>query len=339
MIRVEYIWIDGTKPTPQLRGKTKFITDFAERMNDWIFDGSSTYQAVNLGTDCILRPVKTYIDPRYKLAFIVLCEVYNINGTPHSTNTRRKLVEICNEEEVKAADPVVGFEQEYFIMQGPGRPLGFPKDINSYPPPQGPYYCGVGGDRAFGRNIADAHANDCIETEISICGVNAEVAPGQWEYQIGGPDVDIIKACDDLWVSRYLLMRHTEGGYFISLEQKPVAGDWNGSGMHTNFSTIKMRMAGGIEEIEKACEKLSKRVQQHLDTYGHGYESRLTGKHETARYDKFSWGVSDRAASVRIPYNVARDGCGYFEDRRPGANADPYRVAHIMIDTVVMSGT
>ena len=65
-----------------------------------------------------------------------------------------------------------------------------------------------------------------------------------------------------------------------------------------------------------------------------GIEDRLTGKHETAPWNKFSYGVSDRGSSIRIPWQVAVDKKGYAEDRRPNANADPYTVARLITETV-----
>jgi len=339
MIRCEYIWLDGSKPTAQLRGKTKFLLSKKGMEEEWIADGSSTGQAkAGPGeiTDIILRPVRQYKDSRYTNGYLVMCEVFNVDGTPHKSNTRNALSKLAVLEEVEASLPRVGFEQEYFIMrEGDKRPLGFPY-TDGEPEPQGPYYCSVGGTNAHGRALVDAHAEQCLDAGISLCGINAEVAPGQWEYQIGGVKVGALKACDDLWVSRYLLHRQTESGYYISLEQKPVDGNWNGSGMHTNFSTHAMRSAGGMEAIERGCVLLGEQIDRHLEAYGDGYENRLTGDHETAKYDNFSWGVSDRSASVRIPWNVSEAGRGYLEDRRPGANADPYRIMTAMITTVIL---
>jgi glutamine synthetase len=336
MIRIEYIWVDGTEPDARLRGKTKFSLSKKEMEKDWIFDGSSTSQAEGVDSDLILRPVRIYPDARYEAAFIVLCEVFNVDGSAHDSNYRRPLAKLLMKKEVSDTEPRAGFEQEYFIMrEGDNKPLGFPYG-NTEPDPQGRYYCGVGGDSAYGRTLVDAHANDCIHAKISLCGINAEVAPGQWEYQIGGVKPSLLKACDDLWVSRYLLLRQTETGYYISFDPKPVEGDWNGSGMHVNFSTAEMREKGGMKQITEACEALSHRVDKHIASYGAGYEKRLTGEHETAKYDEFSYGISDRGASVRIPHNVVKDQAGYFEDRRPGANADPYRVATVLVETVIL---
>jgi glutamine synthetase len=104
--------------------------------------------------------------------------------------------------------------------------------------------------------------------------------------------------------------------------------------MHTNFSTKKMREAGGMDAIIAGIEAISQYIPEHLQAYGSGYEMRLTGHHETCRYDEFKYGVSDRTASIRIPANVAADGCGYLEDRRPNANADPYEVATVLLKSV-----
>ena len=336
MLRCEYIWLDGTKPTAMIRGKTKFVNSLSDMKKDWVFDGSSTGQAVGNSSDCILKPVTRYKDQRYTTGYIFLCEVYNVDGTPHNSNTRSALTSLSKKEVVVSSIPRVGFEQEYFIMrEGDGRPLGFPYG-EAMPREQGPYYCSVGGNNAHGRGLVDSHAEECLHAEISICGINAEVAPGQWEYQIGGTSVGVIKACDDLIVSRYLLMRQTESGYYISFDQKPIAGDWNGSGMHTNFSTLNMREPNGIESINKGCELLGEQIDRHLAVYGADYKSRLTGKHETAGYEEFTYGISDRGASVRIPCNVAKDRCGYLEDRRPGANADPYAIMTAMITTIIL---
>jgi glutamine synthetase len=341
-IIAEYIWIDGTFPTRKLRSKTKIIHGSERTTIDhmdlpmWQFDGSSTSQAEGGSSDCLLKPVRVYKDPIRSSdnAYLVLCEVMVNADMPHPSNTRDNLLTLLEYHGLNEECPRFGFEQEYTLYQG-SRPLGFPSE-SRFPPAQGPYYCGVGADEVYGRELVEKHMAMCIKSELSIQGVNAEVMPGQWEFQMGGPNVDAVKACDDLWIGRWLLYRLGEDfGISATLDPKPVTGDWNGAGMHTNFSTKTMRESGGMSKIQSTIEKMASRVSECLAVYGAGYEMRLTGHHETCRYDEFKCGVSDRTASVRIPANVAEAGCGYLEDRRPNANADPYEVASVILECTI----
>jgi len=251
--------------------------------------------------------------------------VWNVDDTPHSTNTRRELEETLQDLE-SDIDEWVGFEQEYTLYEN-NKPYGWP-DIGE-PPPQGDYYCG----RNIGEHISREHMNACIEAGVSICGTNAEVMLGQWEYQIGAGGS--IHMSDDLWVARWLMERICEKhNLSVSLHPKPIAGDWNGAGCHINFSTLEMREEGGYDKIIDACEKLSENPQEHIDVYGQDNDQRLTGLHETCSITDFRYGVSDRGASIRIPWQVEKDGCGYLEDRRPSSNCDPYRVSKKLIETV-----
>lgn len=338
-----YIWIDGTIPTQTLRSKVKIVPldQHSVSLNDfpqWSFDGSSTYQAVGHDSDLILNPVCFVTDPiTHQDNFLVLCEVLNPDGTPHASNKRAKLVEIMNTIG-KSHDPWIGFEQEYTLFQGQ-QPLGWPE--RGYPAPQGPFYCGVGADEVFGRALVEEHAQACLDAGIMLYGTNAEVMPGQWEFQIGyrglkNESADPVNVSDHLWLARWLLYRLGEE-YDISakLHPKPVKGDWNGAGKHTNFSTSAMRdPATGLAAIEKAIQALELRHKEHIAVYGHDLEQRLTGKHETAHMNQFIAGVGHRGASVRIPRPVSLKGYGYIEDRRPGANANPYEVAAILVETI-----
>jgi glutamine synthetase len=325
--KAEYIWIDGTEPTARLRSKTKILQDGAE-LPIWGFDGSSTNQAAGNQSDCVLKPVFSCPDPiRGGDDVLVMCEVLLTDMTPHPTNTRALLTPVA--ERFAAQEPIFGIEQEYTFFQE-GRPLGFP--AGGFPAPQGFYYCGVGADEVYGREVVEAHLDACLAAGLAISGINAEVMPGQWEFQVG--PVGPLEVSDQLWVARWLLYRIAEE-YDVSatLDPKPVKGDWNGAGAHTNFSTKAMRE--GYDAIITAAESLGKgdKVAEHVAGYGAEIEHRLTGLHETAPWSEYSYGVSDRGASVRIPWQVEVDKKGYIEDRRPNANCDPYVVTRLIVET------
>ncbi len=326
--RAMYIWSDGTKPTPLLRSKTKVLPDGVEPPI-WGFDGSSTNQAAGSASDVVLNPVKIIPDPiRGGNDVLVLCECLNTDMTPHESNTRRACVEAA--EKYAEFESWFGLEQEYTFLED-GHPYGFPK--GGYPAPQGPYYCGVGSADIFGRDVVDHHSQACIEAGLDISGTNAEVMMGQWEFQIG--PADPVDVADQVLLARWLLYRIAEDhGVDASIHPKPIAGDWNGAGCHTNFSTKQMRSEGGYDAVIAACEALGKNAELHVANYGDGIEQRLTGHHETQRWDTFSYGVSDRGASVRIPWQVEKEGKGYIEDRRPNANCDPYTVTRLIVETV-----
>jgi glutamine synthetase len=332
-IIAEYIWPDGSKPTQKLRNKTKVFEseNWDGNFPEWTFDGSSTGQAPGDKSDCVLRPIKSIIDPTRNIpnakCYLVLCEVFNSDGTPHETNTRALLRTVSIQTEVQK--PLFGIEQEYTMFKD-GRPFGWP--TGGYPPQQGPFYCGVGSDEVFGRELVEDHLAACVAADLPICGINSEVMPGQWEFQVG--PCDPLEVADSLILSRWILYRVGEKhGITVKLDPKPVA-ELNGAGAHTNFSTEAMRNAGGIEHIYEACKRLETRHQLHIENYGHGIEARLTGNHETCSYREFRYGVSDRGASVRIPLHVSQNGRGYLEDRRPSANVDPYVVTRLILETV-----
>ncbi|MGH9209459.1 MAG: glutamine synthetase [Acidimicrobiales bacterium] len=323
--KAEYIWIDGTEPTAKLRSKTKILADGAE-LPIWGFDGSSTNQAPGSQSDCVLQPVFSCPDPiRGGNNVLVLAEVLDTDMTPHPSNTRAACVEVA--AKFKEQEPIFGIEQEYTFFKD-GRPYGFP--LGGFPAPQGGYYCGVGADEVFGRDVAEAHLENCLKAGLNISGINAEVMTGQWEFQVG--PVGAPQVADELWVARWLLYRTGEDfDVSATLDPKPVKGDWNGAGAHTNFSTNRMRE--DYDAVIAACEALGTRADLHVKHYGAEIEHRLTGMHETAPWNEFSYGVSNRGASVRIPWQVEVDGRGYIEDRRPNANCDPYRVTQLIIET------
>ena len=328
--KLEYIWLDGYKPVPNMRGKT-LIKEFDEMptLEDlpfWGFDGSSTQQAEGKSSDCALKPVAMFPDPTRKNGILVMCEVMMPDKvTPHPSNARATIHD--------DPDAWFGFEQEYFLYKD-GRPLGFPKE--GYPEPQGTYYTGI-GFRSVGelaRDIVEAHLDLCLEAGINHEGINAEVAKGQWEYQIFGKGSK--RAADELWMARYMMYRLCERYEVdVVIQCKPIKGDWNGSGMHANFSTKYMREVGGKEYFESLMDAFEREKMEHIAVYGPDNHLRLTGLHETAPIDAFSYGVADRGASIRIPHSFIENNYkGYLEDRRPNSEGDPYQIASRILKTI-----
>lgn len=328
--KLEYVWLDGYKPTQSLRSKTKIIKNFSGKLKDapvWSFDGSSTKQAPGGSSDCILKPVFICPDPARKAGFLIMCEVLNADGTPNESNGRATIGKDDN-------DFWFGFEQEYFLWDTKiNRPLGFP--AKGFPAPQGQYYCSVGANNAYGRNIVEEHLDVCLEAGLNIVGINSEVATGQWEFQVFAKGAKA--AGDETWIARYLLERVGEKyGIAINWHCKPLGNtDWNGSGMHVNFSNSVLRTAGNKKTFDKICKAFAPVVKEHIAVYGAHNHLRLTGKHETQSIHQFSYGVSDRGASIRIPIATVQNGWnGWLEDRRPNSAADPYKVAARIIETV-----
>ncbi len=331
-LKLEYIWLDGYEPVPNLRSKTKILEGDADTLTledcpMWGFDGSSTEQAEGSDSDCMLKPVALFPDGARKNGFLVMSEVMLPDGSPHPSNTRATIED--------DAGFWSGLEQEYFLFSE-GAPLGWPGG-NDFPPPQGPYYTGVGyknvGDIA--RQIVEEHLDLCIHAGINHEGINAEVAKGQWEFQIFGKGSK--SAADQVHVARYLLIRLCEKyGVDIEFHCKPFRGDWNGSGMHCNFSTEFMRETGGKDYFMKLMDKFEEYKDEHIAAYGPDNHLRLTGLHETQSIDKFSWGVADRGASIRVPHSFIKDEKykGYLEDRRPNSQGDPYKIISRIQQTV-----
>ena len=243
------------------------------------------------------------LDPiRAGKSYLVLCEVLDPTGGIHPTNTRAELRRVLDGGAAKV-EALFGFEQEYTFLGMDRHPLAFPAGKPT--PPQGPYYCAVGSFNIYGRSVYEDLVQAALDAGLAIAGANFEVMPGQAEFQIG--TVDALTAGDHLWLARWLLHRITEEhGIAVTFAAKPAAGDWNGAGMHANLSTRAMREPGGMAHIEAACQALAGKRQEHLDVYGHGYEERLTGHHETCSHREFRYGVADRTASVRIPATSRR---------------------------------
>ena len=361
----EYIWIGGTGM--DLRSKTMCIHRKCTQLSDfpeWNFDGSSTLQAATENSEVVLRPVFFCNDPfRYSpaendTAVLVLCETFlNDFKTPAKGNFRYLARQVFESDVVKTQYPWFGWEQEYILLQHEGTfkwPIGFPK--GGFAHPQGQYYCGNGSSNAIARFVAEAHMKACLNAGITVSGLNAEVFPGQWEFQVG--PVEGINGCDQLWMARYILTRiGEEFDVDVTFEPKPVKGDWNGSGCHTNFSYVNVRGPGSkaewdagknpqddgktdyYENILQAMKDLATAHDDHIYVYGPENELRMTGKHETASIDKFSYGVANRGSSARIPTNTVMKKKGYFEDRRPSANCDPYLVGGMLCATCIMRNT
>jgi len=335
-VMAEYVWIGGSGQ--DLRSKCRTLNKRPSKPTDlpeWNYDGSSTGQAPGHDSEVIIKPRAIFNDPfRGGDNILVMCDTYDKQDRPIPTNTRAPAAEAFNRKEVVDAVTWFGIEQEYTIYSVENWPLGWPK--GGYPGPQGPYYCGAGADKAFGRYLVETHYRACLNAGVMIAGCNGEVMPGQWEYQVG-PCVGI-DIGDHLWMSRYIMHRLAEEfGVIASFHPKPMQGDWNGAGCHTNYSTLAMREEGGIKHINEAVEKLSKRHAEHIAVYGAHNELRLTGKHETAPITTFRAGVADRGASIRIPSQCAKEGKGYFEDRRPASNIDPYTVAARLVRTTILN--
>lgn len=331
---VEYVWIGGNN---ELRCKTKVMDKMVNSLKDlsnWNYDGSSTAQANGDDSEVIIKPRALFNDPfRGEHHKMVLCDTYTPSDMPLSNNHRQWAEELFNQ--ALHEQPWFGLEQEYFLIDPATKlPLGFSEEKT-----QGQFYCSAGAENAFGREVAEEHLQACVNAGIKISGINAEVAPGQWEFQIG-PCTGIEEG-DHLWMARYLLERVAEQhGVSVNIEPKPVKGDWNGSGCHTNYSTKNMREGKsnkkGIEFINEAVEKLSHKHDEHMAVYGSGNEERMTGEHETASFDKFTSGIANRGASVRIGNENYKNEKGYFEDRRPSSNCDPYLVTGMIFKTTCL---
>ena len=348
-ICLEYIWIDGIE---NLRSKNKILNINSSIIEEnnlslediplWNFDGSSTGQATGKESDIILKPIRIYSNPfiTYIKSYLILCECFNKDLTPHVTNNRYNCTKTS--EQYKDLECMFGIEQEYTLFErnkdnlsneGCNLPYKWKEHNNPEIGGQNPYYCSIGGDRTFGRPIVEEHLKKCLEAGVEICGTNAEVMASQWEFQIG--ICDPLKVCDDLWIARYILQKITENyDCYATFHPKPYKGDWNGTGGHTNFSTKDMRSVDGIEHIYKACEKMKLTHSDHMKVYGKYNDQRMSGVHETSSIDNFTYGVGNRGCSVRIPIHVFIDKCGYLEDRRPASNLDPYLVTEILMRTV-----
>jgi glutamine synthetase len=337
---VEYIWIGGSGI--DIRSKSKTYTKEINTINDideWNFDGSSAYLASPENSEIILKPEAMYPDPfRGNPHKLVLCSTYDLHRKPTITNFRHFAQDILNKH-FQENEPTFGIEQEYVMKKSIGTlthssiPLGWP--IGGYPSKQGPYYCSVGNKFVYGREIMETHYKVCLLAGLHIYGTNSEVMPGQWEFQIG--TCKGIETADELWMARYLLLR--VGEYYnvdIDFSPKVINGEWNGSGCHTNYSNTKTMNDCNMHNILQQISLLEKEHKRVIELYGEDNHLRLTGRNETSSYDVFTWGVANRSASIRIPLNTQCNGRGYYEDRRPSSNMDPYLVCAVLYSITLL---
>ena len=351
----EYIWLDHNN---NFRSKTKVIAGHNPENGFpmWNYDGSSTEQADGSSSEVFIRPVKVISDPfrggTGERSFLVLCDTWlfdkeksnenNMAYKPHPDNTRYQAMLNFEDPLVISEEPWFGMEQEFFLMKN-GVPLGMIKDLATGDllpishKEQGNYYCGVGPTNVYGRNIAEHVLNSIVQSGGIYCtGLNYEVAPGQCEFQIFGTGIDV---ADQLLLFRYILKRTAEiYETDIEFHPKPLKGDWNGSGCHTNYSTSSTRKENGIETIKNYISLLKTTHKKHIKVYGKYNKERLTGKHETASWEKFTHGVADRGASIRVPTKTFVEKSGYIEDRRPSSNCDPYLVISKLVETTLLKG-
>jgi len=342
LVMIEYIWLGGSGN--DLRCKTKVVEGpitSVSQLADWNYDGSSTCQATTNSSEIIIKPRYICKDPfRKNNHLLCLCDAYNVDDTPALGSFRYLAAKVFETKESNGEDPWFGIEQEYILYQVESAnmryPIGWGK--HGYNAPQGMYYCGVGSGFIYGRAIAEDHLRACTWAGLNVAGINAEVFPGQWEYQVGickGIDM-----CDQLWMSRYILQRIAEHYSMLAdFRPKPVEGDWNGSGCHTNFSTNSTRDSKiGWDTFMSYCADLKKTHTECMLLYGTGNEKRMTGLHETARFDEFTYGIGARGCSVRIGNEMKKNGCGYMEDRRPSSNIDPYLSVAALADATMNGG-
>jgi glutamine synthetase len=329
-IILEYVWIDGNMGL-RSKYKTLTVTGSTLDISQWNYDGSSCYQANVDDSEVILNPIAFYNNPFFEkgTSFLVLCDTYTAKDNKNMpTNSNRRI--LAREVFLKntGMEPWFGLEQEYFIINKNGQPPFFQ---SGYPKSQGDYYCGVGSRNIMYRELVEKHYKYCLLAGLKISGINAEVAPNQWEFQIG-PCVGI-EAGDQLWIARYILVKLAEKyDLDISFRPKPLDNPWNGSGLHTNFSTKETRANNGLDKLYNYIEKMKSKHSEHLLVYGDN-SKRLSGHCETSNADIFSSGIGTRNTSIRIPNQVFKDKKGYLEDRRPASDADPYLITSKIFDT------
>lgn len=327
---LEYLWIDEKQ---HLRSKCRtvdeFLLDFDQPTEEfvkqlpyWNFDGSSTGQATRELSEITLIPVNYIRQPFFKKGLLVLCECYTLENKPAPGNTRCEAQRLFSKQD----DLKIwfGLEQEFFFFNKETKaPIGWNGLTQT---PQGDYYCGINKCNPLERRIINELYTISLNSGLSMSGINQEVAPSQWEYQIG--PVEGIYAADQMIFAKFILYRLCEQhNLYAVFHPKPLKGDWNGSGCHINISTQKTRTTNnGMDEIYRIIQNMHKDHSEFISEYsGLNNHLRLTGDHETSDPNIFSFSIGGRGTSIRIPYETNRNGYGYFEDRRPGSALDYYK--------------
>jgi len=315
---MEYIWIGGNG---ELRSKVR-VCHPELPPPEWNFDGSSTGQASTIDSEVVLKPVKTVKSPFESSEYLVLCDTWCVNGNPHTTNTRANAQEIFK---TNTHDSMFGIEHEFFACYYGGKKPIYDQDPDGRD--KSDFYCGVGYEKAIGRPYLEEVFVACRKAGLDVTGYNLEVAAGQMEIQICAKGID---AADQSVLLKYIIHRVAEKyKYHISFVAKPEFTKKygiNGSGCHVNFSTGRMRDDDDYEHIMEFVHRLQENHQETMKLYGDDNKERLVGTNETSDFDKFTFGVGNRGASIRIPRETYNSRRGYIEDRRPSSSADMYIV-------------
>jgi glutamine synthetase len=342
-INIEYIWLGGFG---HIRSKTRTIEIQKEPTSvtdipKWDFNGLRTYQSQQEEEgDIVLVPVSLYNDPfRGGENKLVLCETYHLTGEPTFSNFRHFAAKLFNEDNIREYDPWFGIEQEYILVKYIGTEIKWPFGWTpgEFPKGNDEFYCANGDHLSFGRPIIEAHFKACLYSGVDIYGINSEFLPSQWEFQVGTSRG--IKSADDLILARFILIRIAEA-YDISISfEAKLFKDWCGSGGHTNFSCKETRAPGGLDIIiQKHMPKLEKYHKECIALYGEGNKARLMGMYDAPDIDNFEYGIMNRRASIRIPQKTNDEMKGFYEDRRPAANLDPYIVMSLIFSIACLNG-
>lgn len=340
----EYIWTDSDG---NVRSKAKTITSVPSGPDDcsiWMYDGSICGQAALKDSDVYLVPRAVFKDPfRGPPHVLVICESVTQDMSPAPGSFRADAAEACDRH--GGCEPWFSFEQEYCLMKvgcmgegfDEGTPYGFGEEEDDTDvAAEGNFYCGAGGDKICEcqRALQDDHYALCLAAGVKIASAHAGCGVGSGVFTVG--PCTGVSVGDHMTVARWILKVASEAyadHFYPSFHPQPAEGR-RGCAMNAAFSARQTRSEGGLGVIEKCCRALSRRTREHLAAYGLDNDKRLVGKNGASDINHFNYAVSDRTSSVMIPRNVAVTGKGELVDRRPGANADPYRVCGLIITTV-----